>query len=450
MKFVRIVVTVALAALLFASCATTSSGTGGGGGAGGERDVFTGEGHGPTLGPAMAAAKIDAVRNAVIDMIGPGAEQANRDKLDEVLYSTRNPNAFVYNETMETLRKENVGTTEQMDMVFELRIRVNRQAIATVLRTNGITGGAASRQESAAQTAENLVNEANQGSDSPADAQAQSAQEALLPQSADWEQATDEEKRFIRRYLDTMSYMVYFNEASKTDPYLMKAAVGQANSYLTSNGMVAIDAAQIETLKRDQQLAYEEEAGQEMSIIQWVAQKLRADVYIELDAATSSESRNGVHYGSANVTMKMFDASTGQLLGSVNRRSQQTVSRSSQQDAVLNALQSTVYQAMPVVINQSKTQMAVQVSRGIRYEIVVQNTSDPRLMSDFRRKIRGRVSEIITVSQSAEQSVYDIYYFGRVDELEDLIYSVSETVPGLEGMYEVLLRGNTITFNTGL
>jgi hypothetical protein len=146
----------------------------------------------------------------------------------------------------------------------------------------------------------------------------------------------------------------------------------------------------------------------------------------------------------------MFDSSTAQLLGSVNRRSQRTLSRISQEDAALNALQSTVYQAMPVAIDQSKVQMARNLSRGLRYVVTLQNTPDPRLLSDFRRQLRRSVSDLITVSQTAEQTRYEVYFFGRSDELEDTIYNVSERVPGFEGLYLVLTRGNTLTFDTGL
>ncbi|MFW6338709.1 MAG: hypothetical protein ACOC25_07255, partial [Alkalispirochaetaceae bacterium] len=104
------------------------------------QEVFTGQGRSSSLAQAMADAKMDAVRNAVIDMIGAQAEERHRALLEDELYNSRNPNAYVYPETMETLRKENVGSTEELDFIYEVRIRVNRPAIDTVLRRNGITG----------------------------------------------------------------------------------------------------------------------------------------------------------------------------------------------------------------------------------------------------------------------------------------------------------------------
>ncbi|MBN2552239.1 MAG: hypothetical protein JXB06_05695, partial [Spirochaetales bacterium] len=74
-----------------------------------EEKVYEGAGQDESMLTAMNKAKMDAVRKAVIDLIGVANEQANREKLGEVLYDTSNPNAFVNNDTFETLRKDKVG-----------------------------------------------------------------------------------------------------------------------------------------------------------------------------------------------------------------------------------------------------------------------------------------------------------------------------------------------------
>ncbi|TVR88120.1 MAG: hypothetical protein EA428_12305 [Spirochaetaceae bacterium] len=414
-------------------------------------EYYEGSGRGAGLAEAMNAAKMDAVRNAVIDMIGAEAERANSRVLQDVLYSTRNPNQYVYNETMERTRRENLGTVESMDMIFEIVIRVNTQAVEQVLNRHGITGSAAGAGTATGEgRAQGLVeDEQAPHGESPATVGAGAA-DALALESSDFASASDEEQRFIRRYVDTMTYMVYFPEDSDEDPFIMRSAVAQANRYLTSNGFFAVDAAQIESLRRDQQFVYEAETGREMSMIQWIAQRLNADMYIEVDALTSSESQGGNHYATANVTLRMFETSTGQLLGTVNRRSPRTLSRSSADDATLNAVQSTVFQAMPDVVDQSRIQMAGYLSRGVRYDLILTNTSDPRLVSEFRRRLGARVADIVTVSQTAEQTQWAVYYFGRSDDLQDLIYDVSDIVAGLDGMYLVMTRGKSLTFDTGL
>jgi hypothetical protein len=197
-------------------------------------------------------------------------------------------------------------------------------------------------------------------------------------------------------------------------------------------------------------VVYEEEAGKEMSMIQWIAQKLNADVYIEIDAVTEGETQGSNHYGSAKVTLKMFESSTGNLLGSVPYSSPRTFSKVSQFDAKSNALQSTLYKAMPIAVEQSKSMLAKAFERGIRYELILQNTSDTRLMTRFRSRLRSKVADLQVINQSAESTKFAVFYFGRIDSLEELIYSIADSIPGLEGMEQVLIRGKTLVFNTRL
>jgi hypothetical protein len=197
-------------------------------------------------------------------------------------------------------------------------------------------------------------------------------------------------------------------------------------------------------------MAYEEQTGREMSIIQWIAQKLNADVYIELNAETSGETSGNNYYGKALITLKMFESSTGKLLGSVPYSSPRTFSQSSEMAAINNALQSSIYKAMPIAMEQVKTYMREYLSQGIEYELIVQNTADAKLMSDFRRKLKRKVQELRTVSASPEETRYRVHLFGTIEDLEDIVYDVSESIPGLDGMNRVYFRGKSITFDTGL
>ena len=102
------------------------------------------------------------------------------------------------------------------------------------------------------------------------------------------------------------------------------------------------------------------------------------------------------------------------------------------------------------VIDQAKAFMAKALTEGIKYELIVQNTSDPRALSDFRRKLQRKVRDVRTVSQTSEETKYNVFLIGTVEDLVDAVYDVAETIPGLEGMYQVLLRGKSVTFSTGL
>jgi hypothetical protein len=401
-----------------------------------EEKVYEGAGQDASMLKAMNMAKMDAVRKAVIDMIGVANEQASREKLQDVLYNTQNPNAFVNNETFETLRKDKIGD----DYIFEARVAVKMRAVESTLKANGLYGETVTKQEKTGEAAE---------ASAAATVEGAAALDEISAQTEGVE-LTAEEKRIIARYVNNMTYMVYFNEEATEDPFYMKAAVGIANEYLTSNAIEAIDFDQVESLKKDQQMAYEEETGQSISIIQWIAQKLNADVYIEIDGRTTGETSGDKYYGQANITLKGFEASTGRLLGSQPWNSPRTFSTASEQAAKINALQTSVYKAMPIVIDQAKAYMAKALTNGIKYELIVQNTFDSRMMSDFYRKMRRKAKDIKTVSQTAEETRYEVYLIGSVEDLVDMVYDVSDTVSGLEGIYQVVLRGKSVTFNTGM
>jgi hypothetical protein len=401
-----------------------------------EEKVYEGAGQDASMLTAMNLAKMDAVRKAVIDMIGVANEQANREKLQEVLYNTRNPNAFVNNETFETLRKDKIGD----DYIFEARVAVKMRAVESTLKANGLYGETVTTQDKTGAAAAASAETSAEGAGTLDEITAQT----------DAVELTAEEKRIIARYVNNMTYMVYFNEEATEDPFYMKAAVGIANEYLTSNAIEAIDYDQVEKLKKDQQMAYEEETGESISIIQWIAQKLNADVYIEIDGRTSGETSGDKYYGQANITLKGFEASTGRLLGSQPWNSPRTFSTASEQAAKINALQTSVYKAMPIVIDQAKAYMAKALTNGIKYELIVQNTFDSRMMGDFYRKMRRKAKDIKTVSQTAEETRYEVYLIGSVEDLVDMVYDVSDTVSGLEGIYQVVLRGKSVTFNTGM
>lgn len=425
-----------------------------------ERATYRGVGRGDSLASAMAGAKIDAIRNAVIDMIGPAAEERNRPRLDDALYSTRNPNAFLYTETMNTIRRENLGSIDSPEMVYEMTVEVNRDAIRRVLRAQGVLegeGGAGSRaQELVEGENRDVRTPANPDGSAeadraggPSDRAAGGTDEIALSAELDRE-LTEEERRFIQRYIRSMTYMVYFEESEEIDPFVLKSGVTQANSYLTRQGQQVVDPDQVERLREDRTIVLEQESSTQASAVLWVAERLDADIYIELGARTNSESQGSRHYATANVALRMFETSTGRLLGAVNRQSQRTFSPSSAEDAVLNATQSAVYQAMPDVFEQARRQMARYVSEGVRYELVVQSTPDARALSRFRGRLAEEVESIETVSQAAEQTVYRVNLFGELSDLEEYVYETADTVPGFEGLYLVLKRGKSITVNTGM
>jgi len=393
---------------------------------------YPGAGEDPSLLAAMNKAKMDAVRKAVIDMIGAAGEQANRDALEKAIYNSKNPNAFVSGD-IETTRKDKSGE----NYIFEGIVMVRLDAVEATLKANGLMGGEGTTTASALAVAVDASS-----------AQAQGGEKQIeVPAPAP---ATAEEQKIIRDYVDNMTYMVYFAEESSLDPFYAKSAIGIANEYLASLTMEAIDLAQIEKIKSDQMKVYEAETGESMSITQWIAQKLNADVYIEIDGAVTSETSGSKYYGQASITLKLFESSTGRLLGSVPWNSPKTLSTAGVEAAVINALQTSVYKAMPISISQAKAYMAKSLADGIKFDLVIQQTPDSRLMNTFSRRLKEKVKDVRLVSQSEAETKYNVFLVGSIEDLIDEVYNVAEKIPGLEDMRQVLLRGKTVTFNSGM
>ena len=263
-------------------------------------------------------------------------------------------------------------------------------------------------------------------------------------------QLSPEEKAYLETYLARLYYMVYYNADAKIDPKLAKVAVTQANRYLIEKlGRSVIDFDQIEKNKADQRSAYESETGGSITLIQYIAQKFNADVYVEIDFTVTTETKDGKYYASALGSMKLFDTSTASLLGSVALMSQPAFSPSSMEAAVANAVAASVWMAMPKMADQSKELLKVSLARGIRFEILVQKTPDSRQVSNLRRALGKKLREVEQVSYSPEETRFYVYTFQKGDKVEDAMYDAAAAA-GLNDLNLVYSRGKSFTFNTGL
>jgi hypothetical protein len=263
-------------------------------------------------------------------------------------------------------------------------------------------------------------------------------------------QLTPEEQAYLQTYLSRLNYMVFYNEDAKIDPKLAKVAVSQANRYLLEKlGLSVIDFDQIEKNKKDQATAYESETGGSIDLIQYLAQKLNADVYVEINFSLTSETRDGKFYASAQGSMKIFDTSTAALMGSIVLSSQTAFSPNSADAAATNAIASTVWTAMPKMIDQSKELLKNALARGIRYEIVIQKTPDSKQISQLRRALAKKVREVEQVSYSAGTTKLYLYTFQKADKVEDALYEAGAAA-GMNDINLVYSRGKSFTFDSGL
>jgi len=261
---------------------------------------------------------------------------------------------------------------------------------------------------------------------------------------------TPEEEAYLNNYLARLQYMVYFDEKAGIDPQSAKTAVNQANRYLLEKlGLSVVDFDQIERNKKDQQAAYQSETGGSIDLIQYLAQKYNADVYVEISFSSTSSTSGGKFYATAQGSMKIYDTSTAQLLGSVAFQSPQVMSTTSAESAVGNAVAASVWSAMPKMTDQTKMLVKNSLARGIRYEVVIQNTPDSRQISTLRRALAKLFREVEQVSYAPGETKLALYTFKTRDKVEDSFYDAADRA-GLKDLYLVYSRGKAFTFNSGM
>lgn len=364
--------------------------------------LFYGYGTGSTVTQSLNAAKQDVLTQVIDIILSKEVRAAKYHELDRLFYSTTQPNAFFLSDSIEIVTR---GKKDE-EFYSHIRIRVDLKAVVRALEGNDIYGGmvvpgaADLRLEDRKPPAA-----ASAGPDAKSQAGG-TGREEVKPTT------NPERAAVIHAYLDSLTFLVYFDTGTGVDPFLMKAAVGIANRYLAERGVNLIDLDTVESIKRDQELAYEAQTGEAVTLIQWIAQRLNADIYVEINAETSSETREGNYYGQANITLKFFDSSTAALLASATYRSPRTFSKSSELDALNNAIQSSVYKAMPAALGQAYQRVEKMAEEGIPYDLIIQKPPDSRLMREFMKELELRSSRVQLISQSANEVRYRVYLIG--------------------------------------
>lgn len=450
----KIILFAGLAVVLLSSCAFLEESTKDGFGK--RQDVqprykniqeYTALGEDESLMRSINKAKIGAIRQGVIEIIGAYAEQANSARLKEILYNTENPNRYVVNADMKILQKSKNGNI----YICKAIIPVKMKEIENLLYAEDITVNSFDAVNAAGspKTVDDLVFGQGGISGNAASAKHPPKDADTILSDAKGSDKHKEYKAFLNDYIENMTYMVFNTENSSSDTFLLKAGVETANGYLLKQGYRAIDSSEVEKLKKDNTLVYQESSSENVSVIQFIAQKLNADIYMELDAVSEGGYERNGYYGSAKITLKIFNPSTGELLGSVPYASPKTFSTVSSYDAQSNAVQSTVYKALPLAIDQAKILLAKAYANGIRYELTINDTPDSKSMSRFRNALKDTVSRIKTLYQSSAQTKYEILFFGTIDDLEAVVYDAADATAGFNNMELVMLRGKTLMFKSG-
>lgn len=379
---------------------------------------YSASGEGYSFLEALNQAKVNALQLAIIDLIGATEEMQSRGKLHPFFYTGSNPNTYLETDYLRILRR---GETYR-GYYCEISVPVKMEDVRQTLNMIGTYPAKGGNIQSNPEVLDAKTKSALQGNN----------------------------VGFISEYVDSMLYMVVPNQKAKDGGTFSKSAVNMANKYLLDNGYRAVDYAAVEALKSDSASLFAQEPDTaDLSVVQWIAQKLGADVYIEVDGFVQGGRETGGYYGKAEVNLKMYNPSTGELLGAVPYSSPKTFDRASTEAAAQNAIKSTVFKAMGVAVDQAKKALIRDYAQGIRYEITINNTADSKLMSAFRNELKNKVETIRVVHQSAAQTKYAVQYFGRIEDMENIVYTAAESVSGLENMSLIMIRGKTLMFRLG-
>jgi hypothetical protein len=184
-------------------------------------------------------------------------------------------------------------------------------------------------------------------------------------------------------------------------------------------------------------------------MIQFLAQKLNADVYVEIDLQANGGGYPGSYTGTVQGSMKIFETSTAILLGSITFLSPATFNPVSMDAAVANAISASIWQAMPKVTEQSKALLGNSFARGIRYELLVQNIPDARQASQLVRALSRKFKEVEQLSFSPGETRIAIFAFATKAKVQEAIYDAGPTAM-MTDIYLVYMRGKSFTFNSGL
>jgi hypothetical protein len=266
---------------------------------------------------------------------------------------------------------------------------------------------------------------------------------------------------FVSDYIDHLVYMVVPDEKTKVpagDEEMYRKAIAAANEYLSAKNIQVVSQEQVDKLRKDQAVLAEDVQGENISIAQLLAQKLNADVYIGIDAVVKSEKRGGQWFAQSNLTLTVYDPSTGQILGSKPYSQLDRSVGSADELARINAVQLGVRRIMGDVVRLAQANMRRAVADGIRYELKLLGTGDAKTVIAFVNKLKQAaqpsgapaVTMIESHSLNDREGTWYVHFFGLPEDFGRLILKTAETIPGFEGLKLVAQRGKSFTFATGM
>jgi hypothetical protein len=399
-RTIYLILFIPVAALLLYGCATTRPRVE-------EREAAVettqnGVGKARRFEDALAIAFRDALRKVVLESVGPEREAQNSERIKTYIYDITETYIVRYEVTDKV--KSGIDTIVYATVVFD------RDKVEESVRTLGVE--VAERKEKPDYTG--------------------SPYEPLILDA-----------------VDNLTYLVYFEPEKRRirDEYA-RLCVNRVNNYLAELEYEYIDLERINEIKQDYLTLYEETEGA-VSVIQLIAQALNADVYIVVDGIVEGEGEKGdMYFASASIDLKAFESATGRGLGTETGYSGRLGLASGMDAAKRKGVEVAVEKAAEPTIELARNYMYKAFEKGIRYEVVVQGTSDYTMARTFSDAMKNTSSfrSLNEVSSASGQAKYYVYYMGKKSRLIDEILDNLQDEEGFENLNVLVSRGNAVIF----
>jgi hypothetical protein len=242
--------------------------------------------------------------------------------------------------------------------------------------------------------------------------------------------------------------MVFIDDKAGIPVDQAKMAVSAANQYLISKlGMTVLDYDTIEARKKDREILTLVETGEAIDVAQALAMKYNAQVYVKINFTLNAYTRDGKAYAQISLSIKIYDSSTGLMLGDFNYTPKAPAFdyAGNTTNAIANAIKGGVMEAMPQLTSQTQALMKNSLSRGIFYEVILLNTVDYKHVLKFQQSLKAKTRAVEQISYSAKETRFAVYAFKSKEDVAMAIFDAAETA-GMPELSVPVIIGNSFTF----
>ncbi len=180
-----------------------------------------------------------------------------------------------------------------------------------------------------------------------------------------------------------------------------------------------------------------------METLRRIGSMMKADVCLDIEVEINREGSAGEVEYKAEVTVSAVDTLTGDVRSDIRHVGERF---DGEEDAVRNAVATAVRKTILTIRSRAFRELA----GGIRYEVVIRNTSDSGLIDFFTSELEKKVISIVSRSYSKAETRYTLQMIGQASDVEDVVYDIAAKIPGLENMSLVFQQGNSLTFASGI